>query len=448
MPSSYTTRIRLEKQADGENANTWGLRLNDNVIDLVDEAVAGFEQIDVSAATSVELTNLNGQADQSRNFGLEFVGAISADVTVTMPAVEKIYFVRNNTTGDFNLMFKNTGGTAVTGVGQGLSMILATNGTSITTMEEADSTIFATVSALTATSAALNTTITNTSAALQSDINANTAAISTVSTAITTRSNQVSSTAESRIAGVSTVLSQTSSTLNTRINNVATSIASTNTRVTNTSATLDSRITSVSNNSLQAGTSTTLSGLFVDGHVVIGEAGDSGTLTVNTQRGNGILISNVSAGDPFARFQGKIMSFPTGDAAILAIEIVDAERNSFIIRNDDNNLVGVHGEDGTVSNRNGSYGTLSDESIKTSVTQLTGSLDKIANIQGSKFTKIGLAGKQVGFVAQNLQPHIPEVVLNNPSDNGLLSVNTMGLMPFLVEAVKELKAKVSVLENN
>ena len=33
MASTYTSRIRLEKQADGENPNSWGLILNQNVID-------------------------------------------------------------------------------------------------------------------------------------------------------------------------------------------------------------------------------------------------------------------------------------------------------------------------------------------------------------------------------------------------------------------------------
>ena len=41
MASTFTSRIRLEKQADGENAKAWGLILNQNVFDLVDEAIAG-----------------------------------------------------------------------------------------------------------------------------------------------------------------------------------------------------------------------------------------------------------------------------------------------------------------------------------------------------------------------------------------------------------------------
>ncbi len=59
MASTYTTRIGLEKQADGENANTWGLRLNTNVIDLVDEATAGYEAIDISGGATT-LTDTMG----------------------------------------------------------------------------------------------------------------------------------------------------------------------------------------------------------------------------------------------------------------------------------------------------------------------------------------------------------------------------------------------------
>ena len=48
MPSSYTTRIRIEKQADGENPNSWGDILNQNVIDLLDDAVGAYVTIGTS----------------------------------------------------------------------------------------------------------------------------------------------------------------------------------------------------------------------------------------------------------------------------------------------------------------------------------------------------------------------------------------------------------------
>ena len=52
MSSTYTSRIKLELQADGENANTWGQRLNSNVIQLVDDAVAAYTTISLAGDAS------------------------------------------------------------------------------------------------------------------------------------------------------------------------------------------------------------------------------------------------------------------------------------------------------------------------------------------------------------------------------------------------------------
>ena len=56
MASTFTTRIRLEKQADGSNPNSWGTVLNQNVIDLVDEAIAAYTTVSLSAV-DVTLTS-------------------------------------------------------------------------------------------------------------------------------------------------------------------------------------------------------------------------------------------------------------------------------------------------------------------------------------------------------------------------------------------------------
>ena len=98
MPSTYTTRLRLEKQADGENANTWGDRLNQQVIDMVDEAVGGVVVVSTTGATT-SLTASNGAADQSRNAVLRIEGTLGSDSTIVIPSVEKLYVVDNQTTG-------------------------------------------------------------------------------------------------------------------------------------------------------------------------------------------------------------------------------------------------------------------------------------------------------------------------------------------------------------
>jgi hypothetical protein len=132
MASTYTTRIKLEKQGDGENANTWGQRLNNNVIDVVDDAIAGYHTVNVEGLSGdITLDDGDGgAANDARNFGLNFKGAMTSDITIIVPAREKIYFLHNEATGG-NIFIKPTGGTAVT-VAE--SMMVATSGTLMNTL--------------------------------------------------------------------------------------------------------------------------------------------------------------------------------------------------------------------------------------------------------------------------------------------------------------------------
>ena len=56
MASTYTTNIRLTKQGDGDNPNTWGQVLNDGVISLVDDAIAGYTTVSLGSAATVTLS--------------------------------------------------------------------------------------------------------------------------------------------------------------------------------------------------------------------------------------------------------------------------------------------------------------------------------------------------------------------------------------------------------
>ena len=116
--ATFTSRIRLEKQANGENSGTWGTVLNQNVIDLVDEAIAGYTIVSCSA-TAVELTTNNGSSDQARSAVLEFQGTLTSSVDITIPSVSKIYYVKNNTSGSYPITLKTAATTAKTTVAQG-----------------------------------------------------------------------------------------------------------------------------------------------------------------------------------------------------------------------------------------------------------------------------------------------------------------------------------------
>ena len=97
MASTYTSITRLEKQGDGENPNTWGLRLNQNALDLVDQALGQYTSISVSSV-NVTLTANNGAADQARSPFIELIGAITTSLNVVIPNVGKSYVVNDKTT--------------------------------------------------------------------------------------------------------------------------------------------------------------------------------------------------------------------------------------------------------------------------------------------------------------------------------------------------------------
>jgi len=149
MASSYTTRLALEKQGDGENPNSWGTILNQNVIDLLDTAIAGYQVVSVSSV-GVSLTTNNGTADTSRTFGMRFEGLLTANVTVTIPQKEKIYAVFNGTTGSFAITMKTAGGTAVTVPSSGNGTVLACDSININKCNSIDANV--SITSLTATS--------------------------------------------------------------------------------------------------------------------------------------------------------------------------------------------------------------------------------------------------------------------------------------------------------
>ena len=139
MPSSFTSRLKLERQASGENSGTWGNLVN-YVLNRVDASVSGYQAVNVAGSANVTLTSNNSTSntddsttdDQVHNATLEFTGALTGDIHVFTDAVEQNYVVFNNTTGSQSLTFANTGHTA-NGVvlKQGAKTIVYTDGSTI-----------------------------------------------------------------------------------------------------------------------------------------------------------------------------------------------------------------------------------------------------------------------------------------------------------------------------
>jgi len=114
MASTYSTDLKLELMATGENAGTWGTKTNTN-LELVQQAIAGFQAIDV-ASSDVTLVMSNASISNARNMVLKFTGTLAGNRTVNLPdSIEKFYILQDATThGANSLTFKTVSGTGFT----------------------------------------------------------------------------------------------------------------------------------------------------------------------------------------------------------------------------------------------------------------------------------------------------------------------------------------------
>ena len=104
----------------------------------------------------------------------------------------------------------------------------------------------------------------------------------------------------------------------------------------------------------------------------------------------------------------------------------------------------------TVSGDIVAYGSPSDIRLKENIKPIESALDKVSKLQGVTFDwkekseNILDIKEDIGFVAQDVQKVLPELVREN--DNGMLSMRHQGITPILLEAIKELKAEIEELK--
>jgi len=116
MASSYSSDLKLELMVTGENAGTWGDKTNTN-LNLIQQAVAGFEQVTLSSGGTLALVMSDGAASNARNMVIKFATAtIAASTVCTIPdSIEKFYiFDATGLTNPANLTIKTASGSGFT----------------------------------------------------------------------------------------------------------------------------------------------------------------------------------------------------------------------------------------------------------------------------------------------------------------------------------------------
>ncbi|MDR0546253.1 MAG: tail fiber domain-containing protein, partial [Dysgonamonadaceae bacterium] len=98
----------------------------------------------------------------------------------------------------------------------------------------------------------------------------------------------------------------------------------------------------------------------------------------------------------------------------------------------------------------------SDRNAKSNILPLFNSLDKVKSLNPITFdwknskqarkSEAGIALQEIGFLAQDVEQILPELVVEDEDGNKL--INYTGVIPVLTDAIKELSAKIDQLEKD
>ena len=181
-------------------------------------------------------------------------------------------------------------------------------------------------------------------------------------------------------------------------------------------------------------TSSTTGDLIISGGVGIGkDTYIGGSLTVDgTLNCSTVQLGNIK----LAQTDDNTIDTSSGDLKLSAVSGSKVAINTITQINADLNVTG----DITAF-------YTSDQRLKDNVVAIEDPLVKVLSISGNTYTwneKSGKEGNDVGVIAQEILEVLPEAVVTR--DNGYLAVDYHKIVPLLVEAIKELSAKVENLE--
>ena len=84
---------------------------------------------------------------------------------------------------------------------------------------------------------------------------------------------------------------------------------------------------------------------------------------------------------------------------------------------------------------NGDLTLASDIRLKSNIMTLGATMSKLLQIDGKSYTFKNSGKKSVGVLAQEIQEQFPDLVVER--QDGMLTVNYQGLIPVLINAIKE-----------
>lgn len=174
--------------------------------------------------------------------------------------------------------------------------------------------------------------------------------------------------------------------------------------------------------------------------------------------GRGIAIGNDIGAGGYTALLFDLSAVSGGVAYIQAVKATGSSFGDLILNGNGGNVGIGRTPSGFLLDVNGSIrcvgavNTSSDARFKQDVRPLESALQKVLALQGvsyewnrSEYPQKGFAdGRQIGFIAQQVEPILPEVVSKDAE--GFYSVAYAAVVPVLVEAIKEQEQTLSALK--
>ena len=167
----------------------------------------------------------------------------------------------------------------------------------------------------------------------------------------------------------------------------------------------------------------------------------SGNMTLD---GAADIVLDAAGGDVFLKVATATFGSLTKVGASNNLIIKSGTTTAATFAGANTTLAGTLGSGAITST--GNVTAFSDERLKSGVVTVPDALSKVESMRGVHYTRKDTGKYNTGVIAQEIQKIAPEVVLTADDELGTLSVDYGNITGYLIEAVKELSAKVKELE--
>lgn len=444
--ASNWSNLGIRLMTTGENDNTWGGQTNDNWNRMEDSSDGYISTALTGTSHTATFTTqpTSYASEEGRMRVLNYTGSPGGTCTVTLPNIQKVYVVRNNT--DQSLIFTAGSGANTVTLASGFDAQIYVDGSDEVhnCFDQMTGSVPSTSQVVTALSGA---TLTG-ALTIDNDLTLQGAATNIVFD----ESDNALEFADNSKAKFGTgddlqIYHDGSNGIIKQDALTGLEIMADNLRVQNSAGTEtqiaadgDGAVSLYHDNSAKLATSA--SGITITGDI----ANSSGDFTLDVA---GDIILDADGGDLNFKDGGTLIGHIANSSSDFLI-VTDVQDKDFKVLGQDGasqiTALTLDMSEAGAATFNNNVTAFSDERLKTDIKTIESGLDKVSQMRGVTFKRDDKLNS--GVIAQELEKIAPELVKTADDEMGTKSVAYGNMVGYLIEAVKELKVELDNHKKN